>query len=118
MAPSVEPDERLSVELQPTSDSCRLILVGALCGTSIVALQAQIDQMGTMSCEDVVVDVSKLTKLDRRGEGVLFGLYHYVAARGGQLRFVGTPGWLATTIRQSLLSTNSSYPDGDRFASF
>jgi anti-anti-sigma regulatory factor len=104
----VESDDWLSVELQDIDGSCRLLLEGALCGTSIAALQAQIDQIGTMSCEDVVVDVSKLTKLDRRGEGVLFGLYHYVVGRGGKLRFVGAKGWLATAIRQGLVSTPGS----------
>jgi anti-anti-sigma regulatory factor len=76
----------LEVELSATGDTCRLTLRGVLCATSLSALEAQVDQLGCMPCEQVVVDMHQLTELDEVGAKVILGLYYYVVGKGGELR--------------------------------
>jgi ABC-type transporter Mla MlaB component len=90
----------LRVELHSQERTCTLVLSGALRDTSIAALAAQVDQLGCVPCDDVVVDVSRLTALDPTGANVLLGLYHYVDGRGGNLRIVGATGPIATALHQ------------------
>jgi anti-anti-sigma factor len=101
-------EDWLSVELQTRDKTCTLILQGALSGTSLAALEAQIDQLGCTSCNDIVLDVTDLRALDKRGARVLLGLYHYAGAMGGQLRIIGAQGAVAIALRDCLLNTNSS----------
>jgi anti-anti-sigma regulatory factor len=75
----------LSVELHDRGADCVLRLRGALTGESIMALEAQIDQIGCASWDRVVLDVSGLTRLDDVGNRVLAGLHHYMHGRGGTL---------------------------------
>jgi anti-anti-sigma factor len=98
----MEPTERtpvLSVELKASSTTCRLVLRGELCDTSLAALEAQVDQLGCMPCQDVVVDLRSLVRLDAVGANVLLGLYHYVMARGGTFRVTEAPDEVATTLQ-------------------
>jgi anti-anti-sigma factor len=90
----------LRVELRTFGRICRLILSGSLSGTSIAALEAQVDQLGCAPFDAVVIDVRRLTALDAVGARVLFGLYHYVEAKGGQLRIVGATKQVASTLRR------------------
>lgn len=46
--------------------------------------EAQVDQLGCIPCDDVVVDASGLTVLDAVGANVFHGLYHYVNGRGAR----------------------------------
>jgi anti-anti-sigma regulatory factor len=87
-----DPLPSLAVELESAGRSCRLVLRGALCDTSIAALEAQVDQLGCMPCDEVIVDMRYLTSLDPVGANVLIGLYHYVVGRGGQLRVTSARG--------------------------
>jgi anti-anti-sigma factor len=91
------------VELNSDESCCTLILSGALRGTSIAALEAQVDQLGATCCDQVVVDVSGLTEVDSVGASVLIGLSHYVTARGGELRIVGATGLVGSTLHASTL---------------
>jgi anti-anti-sigma regulatory factor len=93
-----KPESWLRVEL--LSHSRTLVLDGALSDTSIAAQEAQVDQLGCIPCDLVVVDASGLTALDAVGANVLLGLYHYVHGRGGTLRITGARGPIATTLRQ------------------
>jgi anti-anti-sigma factor len=86
------------VEIQSKESSCTLILSGALCGTSIAALEAQVDQFGATRCDQVVIDVHGLPELDAVGASVLLGLYHYVAGKGGEMHIVGATGPVASTL--------------------
>jgi anti-anti-sigma factor len=88
----------LRVELESTGTRCLLLLQGNLCGTSIAALEAQIDQLGCMPCEEVIVDLQHLTSIDPVGANVILGLYHYVVGRGGRLRLRAVRGSVATTL--------------------
>jgi anti-anti-sigma regulatory factor len=76
----------LEVDLQSAGADCRLILRGVLCETSIAALEAQIDQLGCLPCEVVVIDIRELTQMEPVGANVILGLYYYVVGRGGTLR--------------------------------
>jgi anti-anti-sigma regulatory factor len=76
----------LQVELATRGTTCRLILCGILCGATLPALEAQVDQVGCIPCEEVVVDVRGLTKVDAVGANALLDLYYYVVARGGEFR--------------------------------
>src|ERR1700733_1308076 len=95
-----EPGAWLRVELRSAGRTCTVVLQGALSDTSIAALEAQVDQLGCIPCDDVVVDASGLTALDAVGANVLLGLYHYVNGRGGTLRITGARGPIASTLRQ------------------
>ncbi len=86
-----------------------VILSGTLCGTSIAALEAQVDQLGAACCDQVVVDVSGLTEVDSVGASVLLGLSHYVAARGGELKIVGATGQVGSTLHASTLPPPRSF---------
>ena len=79
--------------------TCRLTLRGELCGGSLAALAAQVDQLGCMPCEQVVVDMRQVTLLDPAGARVILGLHYYVGGRGGVLRVIGTAGEVAETLR-------------------
>ena len=70
---SVEPPV-LNVGFASIGSSCVLTLCGELTGSSIPALEAQIDQIGGAACEHVVLDVSGLVAIDSVGLHVLIGL--------------------------------------------
>jgi anti-anti-sigma regulatory factor len=89
----------LHVQLQAAGTACRLVLRGDLCDTTLAALGAQVDQLGCMPCQDVVVDIRWLNRLDTVGANVLLGLSHYVAARGGSFRVTGAREEVAVTLR-------------------
>jgi anti-anti-sigma regulatory factor len=91
-------DPRLRAELRSQDRTSTLVLRGTLGTTSIAALEAQVDQLGCIPCDDVVVDVGGLTALDPVGAKVLLGLYHYVGGRGGTLRITGATGAIATIL--------------------
>jgi anti-anti-sigma factor len=88
------------VELQSRGRTCILVVSGRLTAASIAALEAQVDQLGCLPCDDVVVDAAGLTALDPVGANVLLGLFHYVNGRGGTLRISGARGSIARTLRQ------------------
>ena len=89
----------LRVDLDVRGVLCRLTLRGELCGTSLAALEAQVDQLGCMPCERVVIDMRHVTRLDEVGAKVLLGLYYYVLGRGGELRVTAPTGAVADTLR-------------------
>jgi anti-anti-sigma factor len=82
--------DRLTVELIIEADHCVLVLHGELCGATIAALEAQLDQLACTACHDVRVDLSGLEATDEAGLRVLAGLCHYVKGRGGEVRLEGT----------------------------
>jgi anti-anti-sigma regulatory factor len=96
--PEEPPAPTLLVELDVLGRSCRLTLRGALCGTSLAALEAQVDQLGCLPCEQVIVDMGHLTEIDEVGAKVVLGLYYYVLGRGGALRLTGMSGPVAETL--------------------
>jgi anti-anti-sigma factor len=87
------------VELVGDGPTCTLTLSGSLSGTSIAALEAQVDQLGSTPCRDVIIDVRLLSAIDQVGVNVLVGLNHYVEARGGQMTVVGASGEVAAALR-------------------
>jgi anti-anti-sigma factor len=93
-----DPLRSLAVELESADRSCRLVLRGTLCDTSIAALEAQFDQLGCLPCDEVIVDMQHLTSLDPIGANVLVGLYHYVIGRGGQLRVISARGNVSAVL--------------------
>jgi anti-anti-sigma regulatory factor len=93
----------LRVELHTRGRGCTLVLTGVLCTTSIAALEAQVDQLGCVPCDDVLVDVRGLTDLDAVGASVLLGLHHYVDGRGGHLHIAGASAQIAPTLHQYAL---------------
>ena len=99
-------DPWLRVELDGDGRSCTLTLVGALCASSIAALDAQVDQLGSVCCDDVVVDLAGLFFIDHVGTNVLVGLQHYVSGRGGRLTIVGAVGQVALLLQ--------AFPDPDQ----
>jgi hypothetical protein len=86
----------LEVELCATGVTCRLILRGTLCATSLSALEAQVDQLGCLPCEHVVVQ--QLVECDEVGAKVILGLYYYVIGKGAALRMTGCAENVRTTL--------------------
>ena len=82
----------LQVELDVEGSTCRLTLRGELCGGSLATLAAQVDRLGCIPCEQVVVDMRQVTELDPAGARVILGLHYYVRGRGGVLRVTGDGG--------------------------
>ena len=60
----------LQVELDVQGPTCLLTLRGVLCGGPLAALAAQVDQLGCLPCERVVVDMRQVTQLDQAGAKV------------------------------------------------
>jgi anti-anti-sigma regulatory factor len=103
----------LEVELAATGVTCRLTLRGTLCATSLSALEAQVDQLGCMPCEQVVVDMHQLIELDEVGAKVILGLYYYVVGKGGELRLTEC----VETVRATLQAVGGGVlPLGKEFA--
>jgi anti-anti-sigma factor len=98
-APTLPTLPTLQVELDALGSACRLTLRGELCGTSLAALEAQVDQLGCLPCEQVIVDMRHVTQIDDVGGKVILGLYYYVLGRGGELRVSAVAGAVAETLR-------------------
>lgn len=88
----------LTVELTVEPAAAVVRLQGALKGSSIAALDAQVDQLGSAPCDEVVLDVVELTEVDELGAGLLGGLQHYVWARGGRVTVFGARPPLAAAL--------------------
>jgi anti-anti-sigma regulatory factor len=93
-----EPETVLQVELDAAGASCRLSLRGDLCDISLAALEVQVDQLGCLPCEWVIVDIRQLDRLDPVGAKVLLGLYHYVVGRGGEMRITEANGQVTASL--------------------
>jgi anti-anti-sigma factor len=93
----------LMVGFASAGSSCTLTLIGELNGTSIPALEAQIDQIGCSDCENVVLDVSGLASIDSVGLSVLTGLDHYVHGLGAHLTVIGARGQVAEALAATSL---------------
>ena len=93
----------LQVGFSQVESSCVLTLCGELTGSSIPALEAQIDQIGCAACEYVVLDVSSLTAIDSVGMHVLVGLDAYVHGLGARLTVAGARGQVAEALATASL---------------
>jgi len=102
-------DDWLRVVRRNHGRTCTLVLCGALCTSSIGVLEVQVDQLGRLPCDDVVVDVQGLETIDAIGANVLLGLYHYVQGRGGRLRVTGATDQIALMLRRR----GPEFVDGD-----
>lgn len=102
----------LSVELKFTGSTCALLTEGELTGTSVVALEVQIDQLCCTAFDSVVLDLGHLRAIDRVGCNVLSGLYHYVVARGATLRVLGARGQVARALAVTPLVDAGLLQDG------
>jgi anti-anti-sigma factor len=105
----------LTVEFASTASLCVLTLTGELNGTSIAALEVQIDQIGCSQCSGVVLDVSALRRLDPVGTRVLVGLDHYVSALGARLSITGATGQVAEALATSPLVSGPGAAENDRW---
>jgi anti-anti-sigma regulatory factor len=86
------------VELESDGTACRLLVGGALCERSIALLEAKVDELGCLPCQEVIVDLRRLTQLDAVGANVILGLYHYVVGRGGTLCITRPPREVAAVL--------------------
>jgi anti-anti-sigma factor len=93
----------LMVGFTSAGSSCTLTLIGELNGTSIPALEAQIDQIGGSDCQNVVLDVSGLVAIDSVGVRVLTGLNHYGRGLGAHLTVIGASGQVAEALAATSL---------------
>lgn len=80
---------RLSVQPSLLGRTSVLTLFGELGCSTIPALEAYVDQLGSLDSPDVLLDLSDLSSLDDAGARVLVSLRHYVVARGGRLVIAG-----------------------------
>ncbi|MGA2305762.1 MAG: hypothetical protein ABSH29_16500 [Acidimicrobiales bacterium] len=82
----------LQVELDVQGPTCLLTLRGVLCGGSLAALAAQVDQLGCLPCERVVVDMCQVTQLDQAGARS-FSACTTTSSAG--VAHCASPGWRA-----------------------
>jgi ABC-type transporter Mla MlaB component len=80
----------LSVLLKGDNGVCTLALWGRLESRSAIGLQTEIDQLEYMSFDEMVIDVERLTGIDKTGASLLRSLCRYVSGKGRRVRFVGT----------------------------
>jgi len=90
----------LSVGLRGHGRTCTLALHGALCEESITALAAQIDQLGCIPFDIVIIDARGIETVDEVGARVLVGLSHYVRGRGGRFVLMGATTTVAAVRRE------------------
>lgn len=76
---------------------------GALIGSSIAALEAQIDQIGCAESSDVVLDLTGLVEIDAPGLRVVIGMAQYVRALGRNIEITGATGMVARAIESAHL---------------
>lgn len=106
-------EDWLRVELNTQGRSCRLVLNGTLCWSSIAALEAQFDQLACTPCDDVTVDVERLRSIDEVGLSVLAGIFRYVEARGGRLSVVGASDDLGAVLAEAGLDRGVGTGDAE-----
>jgi len=97
----IEQQPALVVRFQHVGPLCVLAMTGDLGVGSLGILEAQVDRLGTTPCHEVVLDMYGLCGIDAPGVKVLTGLHHYVEARGGRLRLLGT----SSTVARALMGT-------------
>jgi anti-anti-sigma regulatory factor len=101
-----------------TTNRCVLRLRGRLCADTVALLNGHIDRLGCRSCDDVVLDISRLDVIDRVGARLIVGLTHYVAGRGGRLSVEGAAASAAGLIASAELemgargAVGALLPDG------
>ena len=100
----------LTVGFSSVGSVCLLTVSGELNGTSIAALEAQIDQIGCSECHDIVLDVAGLLTVDSVGMRVLIGLDHYVRALGARLTVTGASGSVAEALAPTRLGRPVAHP--------
>lgn len=92
----------LTVTFEDRGSVCVLTLSGQLTRTSVVALDAQVDQIGCSDCAQLILDVAQLTDLDAVGSRALAGLDIYVRALGARLTVNGANGEEAKALGRTL----------------
>jgi anti-anti-sigma regulatory factor len=105
----------LRVELGSSGQTSTLTLRGTLSGTSVAALDAQVDQLGPAASERIVVDMSHLRNIDHNGARAILALHEYVSACGGSCRIVGANSQVAVLLcqylpRESVSIATDHYP--------
>jgi anti-anti-sigma factor len=97
----------LTVAFFSTGRLCVLTMSGELNRSSIPALDASIEQIGGSRCERIVLDVSRLKRLDSAGTLALVSLDQYVRALGARLTFAGARGQVAQALAFTRLALGS-----------
>jgi hypothetical protein len=90
----------LKVYVTMTGAECTLWLVGSLLGDSVYELQTQIDRLGSLEFETLLINCAELVEVDEVGSSVLSGIQHYAAGRGAGFLVQATPPCMAATLAQ------------------
>jgi len=93
----------LTVWTDQDAERCVFRLKGSLNAETVSLLNHHIDLLGRRSCEQVVVDLAGLEKLDTVGARLIVGLAHYVSGRGGTLSVQGTTPYMETLLADARL---------------
>ncbi len=80
------PTGDLAIWTDQTANRCTLRLRGRLCADTVGILDRHVDRLGCRWCDEVVVDLETLLRIDPVGARLLVGFGHYVATRGGRFR--------------------------------
>ncbi len=76
-----------------------LHLTGALAAEASASARHQIAAAFAVGVTDLVIDLRDVEEVDPTGLGVLAGAARHLQRRGGQVRLVGAPSWLASKLR-------------------
>jgi hypothetical protein len=76
------PGQELHVSLTSDDTHCWVRFEGALVAGSIHLLQEVVDELGSLRCDRVSVDLTEVTQWDTVGENAISGLWNYLGGRG------------------------------------
>ncbi len=76
-----------------------LQLTGALAAEASASARHQIAAAFAVGVTDLVIDLRDVVEVDPTGLGVLAGAARHLERRGGRVRLVGAPSWLASKLR-------------------
>jgi anti-anti-sigma regulatory factor len=101
-------DPLLVVSSEVTDEGFVLSVRGVLVRGSVIALEAQIDQMAYANPRIVLLEATDLVRIDATGIEALVGIAQYVQALGGVLKIIGAVGELADVLATTISAAGGS----------
>jgi hypothetical protein len=85
------PEQELQVRLTSDGSHCLVRFEGAVVASAVHPLQELVDQLGSLRCDVVSVDLTEVTQWDTVGEKAISDLWNYLGGRGIRGEFCEPP---------------------------